>query len=308
MLIVIRPGLFAILASAPVFLGLLLQPLHLGDIFPLEFSKSHPSPPRILLLTAHPDDETFFFGPTVTSLIPSYAVPVSASPRANTLDSVTPTFPQVYSLCLSVGNADGLGDIRRRELEESLDVLGVAEDKRWVLDKLEFQDDMNTKWDAGLIADTVYDYITDYNISTILTFDSYGVSGHPNHLSLYRGVSHLLATLPAGSRYPVAAYSLKSKPIIVKYTGILAPMLIKLKVGFSRALDTLVQGRQGSSFLSPVRPIFVAGLKEYRQTVSATLRHRSQRAWFRWLYMAFSQYMWVNEWERIQALADRAAS
>jgi N-acetylglucosaminylphosphatidylinositol deacetylase len=136
MLIVIRPGLFAILASAPVFLGLLLQPLHLGDIFPLEFSKSHPSPPRILLLTAHPDDETFFFGPTVTSLIPSYAVPVSASPRANTLDSVTPTFPQVYSLCLSVGNADGLGDIRRRELEESLDVLGVAEDKRWVLDKL----------------------------------------------------------------------------------------------------------------------------------------------------------------------------
>jgi len=133
---VIRPGLYAILASVPVFLGLLLQPLHLGNVFSLESSASHPSPPRILLLTAHPDDETFFFGPTITSLIPSFAVPVSASQRANTLDSVTPTFPQVYSLCLTVGNADGLGDTRRRELGESLDVLGVVEDKRWVLDKL----------------------------------------------------------------------------------------------------------------------------------------------------------------------------
>jgi len=26
---------------------------------------------------------------------------------------------------------------------------------------------MNAKWDAGLIADTVYKYITDYNISTV---------------------------------------------------------------------------------------------------------------------------------------------
>jgi len=291
---VVRPGLYAILASVPVFLGLLLQPLHPGDVFSLESSATHPPPPRVLLLTAHPDDETFFFGPTVTSLIP---VPMAESQRANTLDSVTPTFPQVYSLCLSVGNADGLGDTRRRELGESLDVLGVAENKRWILDKLEFQDDMNAKWDAGLIADTVYKYITDYNISTILTFDSYGISGHPNHFSLYHGVSHLLASLPAGSSYPVAAYSLKSKPLIIKYTGILAPMLIKLKVIFSR---TSVHGTQGSNF---VRPIFVAGLKEYRRAVSATLRHRSQRAWFRWLYMAFSQYMWVNEWERIQALA-----
>jgi hypothetical protein len=29
-----------------------------------------------------------------------------------------------------------LGDIRRREFGDSLDVLGVAEDRRWVLDKL----------------------------------------------------------------------------------------------------------------------------------------------------------------------------
>ena len=129
----IRPGLYVLFALVPVLVGLLLQPLHLGHAFSLGSNATQNSP-RILLLTAHPDDETFFFGPTLTSLIPSFAAPVSASSGSNASDSVT-TFPQVYSLCLSVGNADGLGDIRRRELGDSLDILGVTKDRRWILDK-----------------------------------------------------------------------------------------------------------------------------------------------------------------------------
>ncbi len=136
-----------------------------------------------------------------------------------------------------------------------------------------------------------------------MTFDSYGVSGHPNHFSLYHGVSRLLAGSLAGTRYPLVAYSLKSKPTIIKYTGILAPMLIKLKIVSFRALGTLVNGMNGSNPVLSVRPVFVAGIKEYRRTVIAALRHQSQRVWFRWLYLAFSQYMWVNEWERIHATA-----
>jgi len=100
------------------------------------------------------------------------------------------------------------------------------------------------------------------------------------------------------------AYSLKSKPFIIKYTGILAPMLIKLKIVSFRALGTLVNGTNGSNSVFSVRPVFVAGIKEYRGTVIAALRHQSQLVWFRWLYLAFSQYMWVNEWERIHATAD----
>ncbi|KAI0287339.1 putative deacetylase LmbE-like domain-containing protein, partial [Russula brevipes] len=259
------------------------------------------SSPRVLLLTAHPDDETFFFGPTITSLIPSFSTASVAS------GPVAVIFPQIYSLCFSVGNADGLGDIRRRELAGSLDVLGVTEGRRWVLNKSEFQDNISVRWDAGLIADTVHKYVVDYNISTILTFDSYGVSGHPNHFSLYRGVSHLLAALPADNRNPLAAYALKSKPIVIKYTGILAPALIKLKVTISRALYTLMNSMQGRNSVLPVRLVFVAGIKEYRRIIIATLQHRSQHIWFRWLYMAFSQYMWVNEWEAIHAIPDKGA-
>lgn len=127
------------------------------------------------------------------------------------------------------------------------------------------------------------------------------MTGHPNHLSLFHGVSRLLAAPPTGIGYPLAAFSLKSKPVVIKYTGILAPVLIKLKIGLSKVLDILVHDTEGGNTALPVRPIFVAGMEEYRRTVVAILRHRSQRIWFRWLYMAFSQHMWVNEWGRIHA-------
>jgi N-acetylglucosaminylphosphatidylinositol deacetylase len=127
--------LYVILALLPLLVSLLIQPWHSPHPFLLDSDVAHYSPPRILLLTAHPDDETFFFGPTLTSLIPSLSAPISASSREKASDTVALTFPQVYSLCLSVGNADGLGDIRRRELGDSLDILGVAEDRRWILDK-----------------------------------------------------------------------------------------------------------------------------------------------------------------------------
>lgn len=70
-----------------------------------------PSHSNVLLLTAHPDDEAMFFAPTLLGL------------RNN-----------IFSLCLSVGNADGLGETRKEELVASLDVLGVQEGKRWVVD------------------------------------------------------------------------------------------------------------------------------------------------------------------------------
>lgn len=75
-------------------------------------------PSNVLLLTAHPDDECMFFAPTILAL---QEAPLLRPPK-------------LHSLCLSVGNADGLGDIRRRELEGSLDVLGIGEGRRWVID------------------------------------------------------------------------------------------------------------------------------------------------------------------------------
>ena len=72
---------------------------------------------RVCLLIAHPDDEAMFFAPTVLALA-----------RAETGN-------HVKILCLSSGNADGLGEIRRTELVKSAMTLGLrAEEDVWVLD------------------------------------------------------------------------------------------------------------------------------------------------------------------------------
>ena len=70
---------------------------------------------RILILTAHPDDECMFFAPTILGL-------------NATLENL-----EVSSLCLSVGNADGLGAIREKEYHESYAVLGVPASRRWII-------------------------------------------------------------------------------------------------------------------------------------------------------------------------------
>lgn len=41
---------------------------------------------------------------------------------------------EIYSLCLSIGDADGLGSVRQHEYHRSYEVLGVPEERRWIVD------------------------------------------------------------------------------------------------------------------------------------------------------------------------------
>lgn len=72
---------------------------------------------RICLLIAHPDDEAMFFAPTLLAL---------TKPELGN---------HVKILCLSTGNADGLGETRKKELVKSAMLLGLRqEDDVLVLD------------------------------------------------------------------------------------------------------------------------------------------------------------------------------
>lgn len=66
---------------------------------------------RICLLIAHPDDEAMFFAPTVLAL--------TRPENGN----------HVKILCLSSGNADGLGETRKKELVKSGLLLGLRDEK-----------------------------------------------------------------------------------------------------------------------------------------------------------------------------------
>lgn len=147
----------------------------------------------------------------------------------------------------------------------------------------------------------------------ILTFDRKGISSHPNHYSLFYGVSQLLSSFPSNPETPSSltyprprAYSLISVSTANKYISLLAPLFAKMDLLFLQFLDHYDllprSGRRnsGNTVIAGI-PVFVAGGSDYLRTVKAILQHDSQLVWFRWLYMAFSRYMWVNEWVEIPA-------
>ncbi|KAG6856551.1 hypothetical protein H0H87_003233 [Tephrocybe sp. NHM501043] len=246
-----------------VALAVLLQPLQ----SPLLLKGN------VLLLTAHPDDECMFFAPTIRALT-----------RAQT---------PVYSLCLSIGDADGLGALRRDELARSLEVLDIPPHRRWVVDHPDLQDNFTARWDPVTIASVLQPYVASNNIETILTFDASGISGHPNHCSLPDGVAHLSA--------PPALYTLLTRPLHAKYTGVLAPLLSKLTLYQDHIHVSPAVAKRVAHLLrlSATQPTIVAGIYDYLTALQAMRAHASQLVWFRWLYVLFSRYMWVNEWVEV---------
>jgi N-acetylglucosaminylphosphatidylinositol deacetylase len=76
--------------------------------------------------------------------------------------------------------------------------------------------------------------------------------------------------------------------------GPVAPLLAKVDIMFARFIPRL-----GITHAGIMYPVFVSGIKEYSTGVKAMMHHRSQMVWFRWLNVAFSRYMWVNEWAEI---------
>jgi N-acetylglucosaminylphosphatidylinositol deacetylase len=152
----------------PIFAAFLLQPLS-ADYVGIIKAHNEAVSSRVLLLTAHPDDECMFFAPTLLALKNRQQVS-----------------RDVYSLCLSIGDADGLGETRAIELGKSLDLLGIDEHKRWILDIpcvhalltysvmltsprriRELKDNITLSWGHQAIANVVRPYVVDHKIDTV---------------------------------------------------------------------------------------------------------------------------------------------
>jgi len=110
----------------PILLAFVLRtPLEHDNVFLVNKLQPTHSPTRVLLVIAHPDDESLFFAPTLISLL--------SHKHAGDIAKSGP-YAEVYSLCLSTGNADGLGKIRQQEMAHALDMLGIEKGKRWIVD------------------------------------------------------------------------------------------------------------------------------------------------------------------------------
>jgi len=152
---------------------------------------------RVLLVIAHPDDETMFFGPTMLNL----------SRREET---------EVYLLCLSNGDYRNKGKVRKRELYKACGMLGVPEENITVLRYTRLRDDPRVRWREELVSDIVQQHVVSHDIDVVITFDRGGVSGHKNHSSVYNALAllHLEKRLPK----TVQVFCLRSVNLLRKYS------------------------------------------------------------------------------------------
>jgi N-acetylglucosaminylphosphatidylinositol deacetylase len=126
-------------------------------------------------------------------------------------------------------------------------------------------------------------------IDVLITFDKTGVSSHPNHISLYHGARHFIASLihnRPGWGSPVDLYTLNSVSILRKYTSFLDTIVSLLALAF--------KFKQMGDHPSPL--LFLSGPGEVRTAQQAmTGAHKSQMRWFRWGWIGLSRYMVVND-------------
>jgi N-acetylglucosaminylphosphatidylinositol deacetylase len=138
----------------------------------------------------------------------------------------------------------------------------------------------------------------------VLTFDAQGVSGHPNHRDTSAGVAEAAAQSGGGSSSSISGednsihsvWQLRSEPLALKFLGPVGAALAAL-------LALLGRRKSGGAAPPPPPPPPLVAIVPARAPVLASLRamrlHASQWVWFRWLFVAFSSYGWVNVLERV---------
>ncbi|TVU16605.1 hypothetical protein EJB05_40178 [Eragrostis curvula] len=215
----------------------------------------------VLLVVAHPDDESMFFAPTILFL----------KSKGHS----------IHILCMSQGNADGLGHIRKEELYCACDTLKIPRNQVKVLDHPKLQDGFHEKWDHGLLAELTMEQVQLWDIGTIVTFDSYGVSGHPNHQDVHHGICQ------------------ESKKVYICMTASFCMRMDKeiLKLGNFGPVDIWLSSL--TSFSSSKQPIYTLVNSSPSRSYQAMAAHKSQWVWYRRLFVMFSSYTYMNMLQKV---------
>ena len=215
-------------------------------------------------------------------------------------------------LCLSTGNADGLGETRKKELVESAMKLGVRRrEDVFILDDGRFVDGMDKDWNTADIAGVLAEAFAPVaaspksttktkaaangkarhssaapgahaedkpaaTIDVLITFDKGGVSNHPNHRALYAGAVLFLRNLMrgySGWECPVALYTLPTVNVVRKYSSVF-DAVITMAVG---AVENLAGGFTGDKKVSRAdrgqeRVLFMSGLQRYWRAREAMVK------------------------------------
>jgi N-acetylglucosaminylphosphatidylinositol deacetylase len=168
--------------------------------------KCHPRWPNkpTLLIIAHPDDESMFFGPTLSHLVA--------------------TNQRIVLLCLSRGDYYGVGSTRQHELIKACEAIGIPSHSIVIVNDKELPDDPRVSWPLTVISHYILKAVADHHIERIVTFDGYGVSGHVNHIAINHCIRSLLGSLPQDTHVLL----LKSVCVWRKYLSVIEGMRVIL--------------------------------------------------------------------------------
>ncbi|CAL5230095.1 g13553 [Coccomyxa viridis] len=218
-------------------------------------------PGRVLLVTAHPDDEVIFFSSSVTALHAAGA--------------------EVFLLCLTSGDAHGLGQQRVLELEKAAQALGIDRDHLTILNDTRIQDGHHEIWEQEYVAGIVAAEVDVRDINTIITFDPMGVTGHINHEGCYTGVRYYLTVCRRQGVDCPAGWSLTTTEELRTYSSLLdiLPSALESKGSEDAAMYTN---------------------HDLYGMFRAMSAHKSQSRW--WKHVLVTRYTFVNTLRRITPL------
>lgn len=228
-------------------------------------------PSSVLLVTAHPDDEAMFFAPAAQALAAAGTV--------------------LSGLCLSTGNAAGVGLERTEELFASYNQLGVPATRVKYLDDAQLQDSIQAIWPNDHVSKLVGSHIDalsrSHPIDALITFDKQGISGHLNHIATYNGTRDLAIA----RNLPL--YVLPSMQVWEKYTSV--PSAVWETITSSGYPPVAPSSGAKTAYVPASEILALASPAQYLNAVQAMFKHQTQLEWFRYLYLVFSRYMFSNK-------------
>ncbi|KAI5951945.1 GPI12 [Candida jiufengensis] len=248
---------------------------------------------NVYFVIAHPDDEVMFFAPTILEL--------SKLPYNNNLNLI----------CFSKGDFfEPLKDIRTEELYKSTRILGIDKEKVKILN---YKDGMNETWSTKDIINSLtslIDFKKNQENNVIITFDEYGVSNHPNHISLYHGSKSFVEKLPK-STTTTKLYTLKTLgffekysftiltniEIFVNYCNFLIQKFIPIiNINISLFGSTLKNSKNLNNQSNNGGSIKIYSDLNMLSCSYAAMAygHFSQMVWFRYGWLLFSRYLTYN--------------
>lgn len=213
---------------------------------------------EVLLVIAHPDDEVMFFLPTILAMRVAGV--------------------KFHCLCLCSGDNDAIGKIRTEEFRRVSVMLGHT--KHTLLNNPKLKDGWH-EWDSQCVVSEISAYLEkNSGVKDVISFDIGGVSGHPNHISIFNAISVMAKTRLTSS---VRFHVLETVPVWRKFLPPIDILIVSAQSMISRSNEA------SSDFPGVVsNVVMLSGVYHYMR------EYASQFVWFRRLYAFGSRYAYVN--------------